>query len=159
MGTPKGRKAKKTTFNFTGRKLDMNISPVQAVTDQHAHSSVIDDVNDTTMQPIVPSGSTCKLSDDKLSEEPNIDFNVSHFTGLKNICYDENGKEYCANICFFNSIFQILRSIPSYRCYIMKTTIDNIVVRNIRQLFEQIDSSAECVNPYNCVTNLGMTLV
>ena len=38
MGTPKGRKAKKTTFNFAGRKLDMNISQVQTV-----NSSVIDD--------------------------------------------------------------------------------------------------------------------
>ena len=40
MGTPKGRKAKKTSFNFTPRTLDMNIVEDEAAKSNDAYNKI-----------------------------------------------------------------------------------------------------------------------
>ena len=71
MGTPKGRKPKKTAFNFTPKKLDMN------------------------------TGQTSNVDDSNFNGDIDVVFEMNRPLGLKNICYDDYGDEYCANICFF----------------------------------------------------------
>ena len=65
MGTPKGRKAKKTIFNFTPRKLDMNIPQSQTVNSTAIYNkiSVIkSDITDVKCDAIVNAANITLLS-------------------------------------------------------------------------------------------------
>ena len=90
-------------------------------------------------------------------ERCDVDFDISSPIGLKNTFYHKNGSTRCANVCFFNSLIQILISIPTYRNYILETSVvDNAVVRNLKNLIKQIDRSKDCIDTYPYVHKLGI---
>ena len=64
-------------------------------------------------------------------------------------CTQENGSIQCANVCFFNSLIQVLISIPNYHDNILQTLqVDNPAVTNLRDLFKEIDKSNDCVDTF-----------
>ena len=78
-----------------------------------------------------------------------IDLDINCPIGLKNIFYNENGSIQCANVCFFNSLIQVLISIPNYHDNILQTLqVDNPAVTNLRDLFKEIDKSNDCVDTF-----------
>ena len=46
-----------------------------------------------------------------------------------------------ASVCFFNSVVQVFYSLIPFRTRIYSNLVDNHVVRNMRQLFREIESS------------------
>ena len=46
------------------------------------------------------------------------------------------------NVCFFNSVAQVFYSIPSFRMHILNSTVNNIVVSNLRNLFDRMNTSS-----------------
>ena len=69
-----------------------------------------------------------------------IDLDINCPIGLKNIFYNENGSIQCANVRFFNSLIQVLISIPNYHHYIFQTShVHSAVVANFRDLFKETD--------------------
>ena len=61
------------------------------------------------------------------------------------------------NVCFFNSAVQVLYSLLSFRTHINNTTLNNIVVYNLKKLFGKIDdarSSHFSVYTYQIVLDL-----
>ena len=99
----------------------------------------------------------------EIGEVPSIeirndaDFNISSPIGLKNPnIYFEDGSVRCANVCFFNSLLQILISIPRYHEYILDSPIDNPVIINLKNLITLIDRSTDSIDTYQFVHNLGI---
>ena len=72
------------------------------------------------------------------------------------IIYCEDGSIKCANVCFFNSLLQILISIPKYHEYIEQSHLDNPVVLNLKPLITQINGSTKNIETYPYVHNLGI---
>ena len=89
-------------------------------------------------------------------DNSHIDFSISAPIGLRNMYVDNFGRTKCANVCFFNCVVQILKSVPSYHSYILQSNLDNPVIRNLKLLFQQIDKATEYVNTFNCVQKLGI---
>ena len=50
-----------------------------------------------------------------------------------------------ANVCFFNSIVQVLYSLPLFHTYLEQTTITNVVVNSLKNLFKSMKSANEVI--------------
>ena len=55
------------------------------------------------------------------------------------------------NVCFFNSIIQVLYSLPEIRSYVRALTWTNRYIKEIKILFEQIDNQISPVKTSNSV--------
>ena len=100
---------------------------------------ITDDVSDDSI--LIPDKRTNEIVDD-------IDFHNATPIGLKNTYYNNDGSRRCANVCFFNAVIQILVSIPDYRNYIMQSSLDNVVVTNLKRLFRVMNNSNSSVHTY-----------
>ena len=61
------------------------------------------------------------------------------------------------NVCFFNSVIQILYSIPAFQEFIRKLPPVNEVVSTIRDLFAEISTSNVPVRTSRYLQNIGLT--
>ena len=78
-----------------------------------------------------------------------IDVDINCPISLKNIFCNENGSIQCANVCFFNSLIQVLISILNYHDYILQTSqVINTAVTNLRDLFKETDKSNDCIDTF-----------
>ena len=59
------------------------------------------------------------------------------------------------NVCFFNSVVQILYSLPSFRSYILQISNINEVTTLMRNIFQEI-SARESVRTSYYVRNIGL---
>ena len=89
-------------------------------------------------------------------DNSHIDFSISVPIGLRNMYVDNFGRTKCANVCFFNCVIQLLKSIPTYHSYILQSNIDHPVVENLKALFQQINKAADYVDTFDCVQKLGI---
>ena len=55
------------------------------------------------------------------------------------------------NVCFFNSVVQVLYSLPLFRNYIRQISPSNSIKRGIKDLFRDIENSNEPVRTSRCV--------
>ena len=86
-----------------------------------------------------------------------IDLDINCPIGLKNTFYNENSSIQYANVCFFNSLIQVLISIPNYHHYILETSqAHNAVVMNLRDLFKETDNSNDCIDTFRWVPEIGI---
>ena len=89
----------------------------------------------------------------KCNFSSDIDFNVTYIRdpniplGLMN-----QGE----NVCFFNSVIQILYTLPAFREFIQQLSPTNAVVSEIKNLFGEIESSNVPVRTSDYVQNLGL---
>jgi len=60
------------------------------------------------------------------------------------------------NVCFFNSIIQVLYSMPEIRSHIRALTCNNRYIKGIKSLFEKMDSKISPVQTSNIVKNLQL---
>ena len=60
------------------------------------------------------------------------------------------------NVCFFNSIIQVLYSMPEIRSHVRALTSCNRYIKEIKTLFEKIDSKISPVQTSNIVKNLQL---
>ena len=66
------------------------------------------------------------------NENNSIDFSINtEYTPVK---LQNSGH----NVCFFNSVIQVLYSLPSFRTHILNTSLNSVVVHNLRKLFQKI---------------------
>lgn len=89
-------------------------------------------------------------------DNSHIDFSIRLPIGLRNMYVDDFGRTKCANVCFFNSVIEILKSIPSYHSYILQSNIENPVVKNLKVLLQQINKATDYVDTFNCVQKLDI---
>ena len=60
------------------------------------------------------------------------------------------------NVCFFNSIIQVLYSLPEIRSHVRSVTRTNRYIKEIKTLFDKIDNQIEPVQTSNFVKNLQL---
>ena len=62
----------------------------------------------------------------------------------------------CVNVCFFNSIVQILYSLPLFHNYLAVTLVDNNVVEVFKDLFEAMNFASGIVTTFPYVNQLQL---
>ena len=60
------------------------------------------------------------------------------------------------NVCFFNSLAQVLYSSLSFRAHVFNTTLHNDVIDKLRELFREMESTQHSVHTYPIVACLDI---
>ena len=165
---PRGKK--KTSFNFNKKKLEDTAEVLQP--SDKVETIVVDETHkQMDIDPIeIPECSeniviSCAKVEDTTDvnsaiNESTLNGPVSEITILSDIDFDlsppiglQNSGD---NVCFFNSIIQILISFPAYQNHIMETMLDNPVISTLRTLFNDINISMDPVYTFNSVKLLEL---
>ena len=182
----KGRPKKKKT-GFRGRKLDFSQIDDDKHDDNIAHLSFASKKEIIEPTEITTSASEIFLDDDvSISSTATVDTaGIQENNTNERICVSESDSSSLTstsviindnsnnslltekvpvglrnsgeNICFFNSVAQVLYSLLSFRGHIFNTPLDHIVIIKLRQLFREMESSpAYDINTYLLVADLGI---
>lgn len=162
--TPRGKgRPKKVKKVFPKRKLDftnVDTNIVDDIINEPSTSNYVDpvahennSVNDTTM-------AECSDMSDKSNtlENTHIDFSIHSTQDLLVTRSSPVGLlNERDNICFFNSVIQVLNSLPSFREHIHNTMLNNPVVNNMKLIFNRIAESVpdERIYTFQIATQLG----
>ena len=66
----------------------------------------------------------------------------------------ENNKE---NICFFNSVLQVLYSTLPFRAHVLNTHMNNNVIMKIKEIFEMMETqNLQSINTYSKIANFDI---
>ena len=120
--------------NLSSGYFPISASHVNSAMHKRDDGMSVDELN------LNPSASEKNISSD-------IDFDLCPPIGLQNRNH---------NVCFFNSIVQILISFPAYQSHIMGTMIDNPVISTLRALFDDINHSVDSVYTFDSVKSLEL---
>ena len=89
----------------------------------------------------------------KCNFSSDIDFNVTYIRDPNIPLGLMNERE---NVCFFNSVIQVLYSLPTFKEFIQQLSATNAVISEIKNLFQEIKSSNVPVRTSDYVHNLGL---
>ena len=97
------------------------------------------DITSSTSTEHVPVASTTNTNEsDSVNDLPRHEIN--NLTEKEPVPL-RNNMRVSENVCFFNSVVQVLFSLIPFRARILSDLVDNPVIRNIKQLFRTINES------------------
>ena len=94
--------------------------------------------------------------DEVRRQDSHIDLTVTPSTDVRHSSIPVGLENEGVNVCFFNSVVQVLYSLPSFRSYILQTSVINEVTAFIRNLFQEIKNARESVWSSYYIRNLGL---
>ena len=104
--------------------------------------------------------STEKKSEPVTVEDTDIDFNINPLLLLNARLHDTplGLQNENVNVCFFNSVIQVLYSLPDFQNYVGNMPILNQCFGQLKELFREINTqhSSEPIKTSKYVTNIGL---
>ena len=138
----RGRPPKKTSgFNFKGKKLNFcqldNDKSINVHKDNYRNKIDIvkSDIRNINCDAIVSTIS--KSSSVNNFVNLNIDYSIVPSSVISRN-FPIKLRNENVNVCFFNSICQVLYSIPAFHSYLEQTPINNLVVNKLKDLFRRM---------------------
>ena len=104
-----------------------------------------------------PSDNVCNDENVGISSSTDVmTTNYSDCSGTINRRQPVKLENYRVNVCFFNSIIQVLYSFPSFHDYLAQTSVSNTVIEAFRDLFEAMNSANGVVTTFPYVNQLQL---
>ena len=94
--------------------------------------------------------------DEIRKQDSHIDLTLIPSTDVRHSSIPVGLENEGVNVCFFNSVVQVLYSLPSFRSYILQTSVINEVTAFMRNLFQEIKNARESVQSSYYIRNLRL---